>query len=89
MLSHAKRVMAKEKFMLMKMALDNSTNQQIMLNYEHICDLHILFKLAYILLLLEFVHVLIKFEQSRDVFVCDLMATIKVCQSYVYNMYYD
>jgi hypothetical protein len=60
-----------------------------MLNYEHICDLHILLKLAYILLLLKFVHVLIKFEQSRDVFVCDLMATIKVCRSYVYNMYDD
>jgi hypothetical protein len=35
------------------------------------------------------VHVLIKFEQSRDVFTCDLVANIKVCQSYVYNMYYD
>jgi hypothetical protein len=75
--------------MFMKMALANSTNQQIMLNYEHICDLHILLKLAYILPLLEFVHVFIKFEQPRYVFVCDLVATIKVCQSYVYNMYYD
>ncbi len=71
------------------MALANFTNQQIMLNYEHICDLHILFKLAYILLLLKFVHVLIKFEQPRYVFVCDLVATIKVFQSYVYNMYHD
>ncbi len=71
----------------MKMALDNSANQQIMLNYEYICDLHILLKLAYIFPLLEFLHVLIKLEQSRNVFVCDLVATIKVCQNYVYNMY--
>jgi hypothetical protein len=48
-----------------------------------------MFKLAYIFPLLEFVHVLIKFEQSQDVFVCDLVATIKVCQSYVYNMYHE
>jgi hypothetical protein len=34
-------------------------------------------------------HVLIKFAQLRVVFVCDLVATIKVCQSDVYNMYYD
>jgi hypothetical protein len=32
-------------------------------------------------------HVLIKFAQSRDVIMCDLVAAIKVCQSDVYNMY--
>jgi len=32
-------------------------------------------------------HVLIKFAQFRDVFVCDLVVAIKVCQGNVYNMY--
>jgi hypothetical protein len=39
--------------------------------------------------MLELVHALIKFAQSKNVFVCDLVATIKVCQGDVYNMYYD
>jgi hypothetical protein len=38
--------------------------------------MHILFRLAYILQQLEFVHVFIKFAQMRDVFVCNLVVTI-------------
>jgi len=34
-------------------------------------------------------HALIKFAQSINVFVCDLVATIEVYQGDVYNMYYD
>jgi hypothetical protein len=32
-------------------------------------------------------HVLIKFVYMKDVFVCDLVAIIKVCQGDMYNMY--
>jgi hypothetical protein len=35
------------------------------------------------------VHALIKFAQIRDVFVCDLMAAIKVCQGDLCNMYLE
>jgi hypothetical protein len=35
------------------------------------------------------VHALIKFAQSRDVFVCDLVVAIKDCQGDLYNMYCD
>jgi hypothetical protein len=34
-------------------------------------------------------HVLIKFAQMGDVFVCDLVATIKVCEGDLYNMYLE
>ncbi len=78
MLNHAKRIMAKYKNLLVKMALANPTNQQAMLIYEHFCDFHILLGLVCILHLLKSMHVLVKFAQSRDVFVCDLVATIKV-----------
>jgi hypothetical protein len=61
MLSPGKRVMAKYKTLLMKMTLNNLTNQQAMLNYEHLCDIYILLGLACILPLLESVHALIKF----------------------------
>jgi hypothetical protein len=50
-----------------------------MLNHEHLCDNHSLFGLVYIFPLLESMHVLIKFAQSKNVFVRDLVATIKVC----------
>jgi len=89
MLSPTKRVMVEYKTLLMKITLDNPTNQQAMLNYEHLCDIHILLGLACILPLLESVHALIKFAQSKDVFECDLVVPIKDCQGDVYNMYYD
>jgi len=34
-------------------------------------------------------HVVIKFAQFKDVFVCDLVVAIKVCQGNVYSMYCD
>jgi hypothetical protein len=71
------------------MTLDNPTNQQALLNYEHLCDIHILLGLACILPLLESMHALIKFAQSRNAFVCDLVVPIKDYQGDVYNMYSD
>ncbi len=71
------------------MTLDNPTNQQAMLNYEHICDIHIFLGFVCIFPLLDSVHALIKFAQSRDVFVCDLVVSIKDCQGDVHNMYCD
>jgi len=49
-----------------------------------------LLRLAYTLFLLESMHVLVKFAQiMKDVFVCDLVAAIKVCQGDIYKMYCD
>jgi hypothetical protein len=48
-----------------------------------------LLELAYIFPLLESMHVLIKFAQSKAVIICDLVVAIKVCQGDVYSMYYD
>ncbi len=81
--------MAKYRTLLVKMALDSPTNQQIKLNYENLCDLQVLFGLVCILPLLEFFHALIKFAQMRDLCVCDPMVAIKVCQGDIYMMYCD
>ncbi len=48
-----------------------------------------MFEFVCIMPLLKYVHALIKFARSKDVFVCDLVATIKVYQGDVYNMYCD
>jgi hypothetical protein len=87
MLSLAKRMMAKYRTLLVKMALDNPTNQQTKLNYENLFDFQVLFRHVCILPLLEFVHAFIKFAQMRDVYVCDLVVVIKVCQGDINMMY--
>ncbi len=89
MLNFAKKVIVKYKILLVKMVLNNLTNQQAKMNYEHLCDLQILLGLACILSLLELVHVFIKFVQMKDVFMCNLMVIIKVCQGDLYNMYLE
>jgi len=61
MLRPAKRLMAEYKTFLMKMMLNNLTNQQAKQNYQYLCDLQILLGLACVLPLLEFVHALTKF----------------------------
>ncbi len=71
------------------MAMDSFTNHQAKLNYEHLCDLQILLVLACILPLLESIHALVKFAQMQDMFVCDLVAIVKVCQVDIFNMYCD
>jgi hypothetical protein len=75
--------------LLLKMALDNPTNQWAKLNYENLCDLQVLLGFACILPLLEYVHAFIKFAQMKDVYVCDLVATIKAFQGDIYMMYSD
>jgi hypothetical protein len=86
MFNLVKREMEKYKTLLVKMALDSLTNQQAKLNYENLCDLQVLLGLAYILPLLEFVHAFIKSAQMKDVYVCDLVVAIKVCQGDIYMM---
>jgi hypothetical protein len=46
-------------------------------------------KLTCILSFLKFVHVLIKFIQMQDIFVCHSVVAIKVYQGDLYNMCYD
>ncbi len=89
MLSLAKKVMVECRTLLVKMTLDNPTNQQAELNYEKLCDFQVLLGLSCILPLLESIHALVKFAQMKDVYVCDLVAAIKVCQGDIYMMYCD
>jgi hypothetical protein len=88
MLNLAKRMMVEYRTLLVKMALDKR-NKQVKLNYENLCDLQVLLGLACILPLLESIHALTKFTQINDVYVCDLVVVIKVCQGDIYMMYYD
>jgi hypothetical protein len=48
-----------------------------------------LMDLSYFLPLLEVVNVLAKFVHGRDVFICDFVVIVKVCQSYLFMVYLD
>jgi hypothetical protein len=82
-------VIEKYRTLLVKMTFDNPTNQQAKLNYQNLCDFQVLLGIICILPLLEFVHAFIKFAQMKDVYVCDLVAIIKICQGDIYMMYCD
>jgi len=43
--------------------------------------------LIYIMLLLEAVHLLIKFVHGHDTFVCEFVITIEMCFVKLYNIY--
>jgi hypothetical protein len=82
-----KWVMAEYKTSIMKMSHDSVLVLQVRFNLDLLCDLHILLGLFCLLPLLEVVNVLITFVQGKDVFICDFVAAIKICQIYLYMMY--
>ncbi len=53
------------------------------------CDLELIMRLHAIVPLVDFVHALIKLAQSCDVFVCNFIDAMKVCQLAFYWLYYD
>jgi hypothetical protein len=48
-------------------------------NLDLLCDVGTLFALPFLLPLLESVNSLMKFVQARNVFICDYVATMKIC----------
>jgi hypothetical protein len=87
MLSPTKRVMAKYRTLLMKMAINNPNNEKAKTNFHLLCDLQIMLGFATILPLLHYIHNLIKFSRLRDVFIYDFVAAIKVCQGEIFSLY--
>ncbi len=56
-------------------------------NLVNLCDVGTILGLPCVLLMLESVDALMKFVQTRDVFVCDYIVTIKIYQANFYKMY--
>ncbi len=89
MISPIKHVLFEYCILLMKMALGApaiaSTNSNLCL----MTNVKMLLGLNAIMPLLEEMHALIKISQLHDVFVCDFIAIVKICEKDVYMMYYD
>lgn len=105
MLSPAVRVMNKYRVLFVKMQRDSvaptadgdgnagKKDKGLMKlaskNLAYLCDFRIVLGLAGLLPMLRSVHSLIKFSQSREVFVCDYVAAIQICVAEVQAMYVD
>ncbi len=58
-------------------------------NVQKLLDIELILSLHYILPFLELVHMLIKYAQRQDVYICDFVETIKMCKSKMYELYND
>ncbi len=58
-------------------------------NVQKLLDIELIFGLHYILPFLELVHMLIKYAQRQDVYICDFVEAIKMCKSKMYELYND
>jgi hypothetical protein len=76
-------------FFFMKMALDAPTIPSTKSNLYLLTNVETLLGLNVVMYLLEAIHSLIKFTQLKDVFVCDFITTMKICEENVYHMFYD
>ncbi len=65
------------------MELDNLIIQVVAFNLEHLANVKTLLNLAYVVFLLNTLNNLIKFIQARDVFVIDLVLTIKLTKNII------
>jgi hypothetical protein len=86
MKSPAMRVLSEYKTLIVKMGLDMTptSNHQVptgaKVNFDFLVDLEVLLSLCCIIPLLHAVNQFIKLSQARDVFICDFMEALKLCQ---------
>jgi len=79
LLQSLNRVGKENKTLFVKMAIDNANVELAKAKLLNLCDIDMIFGLPCILPMFKFVNSLIKFAQGRGIFVCDYIATIKIC----------
>jgi hypothetical protein len=84
MISLVKHVLSEYCTLLMKITLNAPTIASTKSNLCLLTDVKMLLRLNAIMPLLEVVHSLIKFSQLHNVFVCDFIATMKICELGMY-----
>jgi hypothetical protein len=72
----------------MKMVMDSPNVPLVALNLELFCDVKIMFLMC-LMLMLEIVNSLVKFAQLHNVFVCDFVVVMKICQDDFHKLHVD
>jgi hypothetical protein len=86
MRSRAKRIISEYTTLMVKMGTDMTpglrqrSNAGPGDNFDYLVDIEVLLSLACFIPLLDVVHYLIKLSQAPDIFICDFMQAIKLCQ---------
>jgi len=77
--------------LLVKMGMDARVSPKSTVvatgNFDFLVDVDVLLSLALFIPMLNKVHCLIKLTQAHDIFVCDFMQSIKVCQNELARMF--
>ena len=89
MLKPTKRVLVQYFVLLFKMHLDAPTVHVAKKNFECLTDVQSILGLLCLLPLVEQLNQLIKFAQGRNIFVCDFVAALRVCQAQLFTNYQD
>ena len=87
MRSPAQRILGKYK--TLSPSAGHKANARAAANFDLLSDVQTLLSLACFIPMLNVVHCLIKLSQARDVFICDFMQSIKVCQNELAGMFID
>ncbi len=61
----------------------------VLTNLGLLCEIHLLLGLACVLPLMESMQSLFKFAHKKDIFICDFITMMKVCQDQLYTLYHD
>lgn len=58
-------------------------------NFNMLADIEVLLSLSVFIPLVNAVHCLIKLSQGRDIFICDFLSAVKLCQAELARMFVD
>jgi acetyl/propionyl-CoA carboxylase alpha subunit len=89
MLQPLKQVGKEYKTLIAKMTTNSANVESAKANLLNLCDIDMILGLPCILPMLESMNGLMKFVQGKDIFVCDYIIAVKICQGDLYKMYND
>ena len=95
MRSLAKHVFSEYKTLMVKMgvdmtpAIDHKVPTGAKENFDLLADVEVLLPLACFIPLLDDVYHLMKLSQERDIFICDFMQAVKMCQGKLARRFID
>jgi hypothetical protein len=89
MLSLTKKVYVEYCPLIIKMHIIFAKNEVALKNLNSLCDVEFILGLPCILLLLECLHMLIKFTPCTNVFDCDFVNDVKLTQQELFIFYCD